>query len=64
MNSSFESGGSFTFNAEKIAMKDKRRANEMLLDDKPNLETAFYKVNFNEFLKIVMLYIEREIQAK
>ena len=57
MNDSFESGGSFTFNAEKIAMKNKKLANEKLLDDKPNLETAFYKVNFNEFLKIVMLYV-------
>jgi hypothetical protein len=64
VNDSFESKGSFAFNTEKIAMKEKRRANERLLDDKPNLDSAFYKINFHEFLKIVMLYVEREIQSK
>jgi len=64
VNDSFDSEGSFAFNAEKIAIKEKKRANEKLLDDKPNLETAFYKINFQEFLKIVMLYVEGEIQSK
>ena len=64
VNDSFDSQGSFAFNAEKIAIKEKQQANEQLLDDKPNLATAFYKVNFQEFLKIVMLYVQREIQSK